>query len=263
MPKSAPPDADVLKDALVGPGSPWTSVTVVAETGSTNADVAAAAREGAEHGAVLITDYQTTGRGRLDRSWTTPPGVSTATSVLLRPAGVPLDRLPWLSLMTGVGVATGIRTATGVPAGLKWPNDVLVGDRKLCGLLAERVETPTGPAVVLGFGINISMDRTEIPVETATSLLLEGAKVDKTVLLIEVLRSLANAYALWLDEPDRLAAQYADLCVTLGQEVRVQLAQGDVTGTAVGIDPAGGLRVHTDQGEQSFTVGDVIHLRRA
>lgn len=263
MPVTPPPDADALTAALVGSGSPWTSVTVVAASGSTNADMADLARRGAAAGTVLITDNQTAGRGRLDRAWTTPPGVSVATSVLLRPTDVPLDRWPWLSLMTGVGLVEGIRSATGVPAGLKWPNDVLVGERKLCGLLAERFETPSGQAVVLGFGINVSMDRTELPVDTATSLWLEGAEVGKTELMIEVLRALAAAYGLWREAPDRLAAQYADLCVTLGRRVRVRLAQGQVTGTAVGIDPAGGLRVRTAAGERTVSVGDVIHLRPA
>lgn len=245
----------------MGPGSPWTSITVVGASGSTNADMADAARRGAAEGTILITDNQTAGRGRLDRAWTTPPGVSVATSVLLRPAGVPVDRWPWLSLMTGVGLVEGIRGATGLSAGLKWPNDVLVGERKLCGLLAERFETPSGPAVVLGFGINVSMDRAELPVDTATSLWLEGADIGKTALMIGVLRALASAYELWRQAPDRLAAQYADLCVTIGRSVRVRLAGGQITGTAVGIDPAGGLRIRTPSGERSVSVGDVIHLR--
>lgn len=258
---SRPPDAEVLTRVLVGPGSPWTSVTVVPDTGSTNADLADAARRGAAHGTVLLTDNQTAGRGRLDRAWTTPPGVSVATSVLLRPTGVPGDRWPWLSLMTGVGLVDGIRAATGLPAGLKWPNDVLIGDRKLCGLLAERFETPTGPAAVLGFGINVSMDRAELPVHTATSLWLEGVEVGKTALMIEVLRALAAAYFLWEDAPHQLAARYAECCVTIGRSVRVHLTGGPITGTAVGIDSAGGLRVRTVTGERTIAVGDVVHLR--
>lgn len=262
MPDTPPPDAAALSADLVGPGSPWTSVTVLAATGSTNEDLAAAARRGAADGAVLMTDNQTAGRGRLDRSWTASPGVSVATSVLLRPDGVPIERWPWLSLMTGLGVANGIRAATGLPAELKWPNDVLVDERKLCGLLAERVETPTGPAVVLGFGINVSMDRSELPVESATSLWLEGARVDKTALMSEVLRALAAAYALWRDAPDALAARYADRCVTIGRHMRLLLAGREVTGTALGIDPSGGLRVRTAEGERTFSAGDVVHLRR-
>jgi BirA family biotin operon repressor/biotin-[acetyl-CoA-carboxylase] ligase len=263
MPATPPPDGVALTAALVRPGSRYAALTVVAETGSTNADLSQLARTGAASGTVLITDNQTAGRGRLDRAWTTPPGVSVACSVLWHPTGVAEDRWPWLSLMTGVGLVTGVRRATGLAAGLKWPNDVLVGDRKLCGLLAERVETPSGPAVVLGFGINLSMAADELPIDTATSLLLAGAPVDKTALLVEVLEALAEAYEQWLHDPAGLAARYAELCVTLGQEVRVLLGGNrQVTGTAVGIDAGGGLRVRTAAGDRVYAAGDVVHLRR-
>lgn len=261
MPATPPPDTAALTDAVVTPGSPWSSVTVLAATGSTNQDLTVAARNGAAEGTILITDNQTAGRGRLARSWTTPPGVSVATSVLLRPTDVPRERWPWLSLMTGLGVLEGLKAATALPVGLKWPNDVLIEDRKLCGLLAESVETPSGSAVILGFGINVSMDRAELPVETATSLRLEGAEVDKTVLLSEVLRALGAAYRLWRDAPEALAARYVQECVTIGREVRVQLADSEVTGTAVGIDHSGGLRVRTPAGVRTFSAGDVVHLR--
>lgn len=258
-----PPDSAALTEALVGPGSPWTSIAVLAESPSTNADLTAAARRGAEAGLVVMTDNQTAGRGRLDRAWTTPPGVSMACSVLLRPNGVPAERWPWLSLMTGVGLVDGIRAVCDVPVRLKWPNDVLVGERKLCGLLAERVETPTEPAVVLGFGINVSMGADELPVDTATSLLLEGAEVSKTELMIQVLHALAEAYRLWREAPDELAARYAERCRTIGLDVRIQTGNhGDFEGHALGIDPAGGLIVRTPAGERTFSAGDVVHLRR-
>ncbi|MDO5501355.1 MAG: biotin--[acetyl-CoA-carboxylase] ligase, partial [Propionibacteriaceae bacterium] len=113
----------------------------------------------------------------------------------------------------------------------------------------------------LGFGINVSMDRNELPIPSATSLLLEGSLVDKTALMVEVLRGLAGAYALWRDAPGDLAADYAERCITIGREVRVQLATGQVVGTAVGVDASGGLRLATASGERVFTAGDVIHLR--
>lgn len=274
MPATAPVDEQILSAGVL-PGSVWTSITVLAATGSTHADLTAAAREGAPHGAVLITDNQTAGRGRLSRSWTTPPGTAVACSVLVRPQGVGLGRWPWLSLMTGVGLVDGLRAVSGVRVGLKWPNDVVVpgertacaeapagGDRKLCGLLAERVDTPTGPAAVLGFGINVSLDRSELPVPAATSLLLEGAEIDKTAVMIAVLRELARAYLMWRDDPSALAVAYAGRCVTIGRDVRVHLGErGDVTGRAVGIDATGGLRVRTAAGERVFAAGDVVHLR--
>jgi BirA family transcriptional regulator, biotin operon repressor / biotin---[acetyl-CoA-carboxylase] ligase len=263
VPATPPPDADAISAAVIGPATFLTAVEVVGATDSTNADLAAAARHGAASGTVLITDNQTAGRGRLDRSWTTPPGVSVACSVLLRPEGVDPQRWPWLSLMTGVSLVAGIRRSTGVSAGLKWPNDVLVGEHKLCGLLAERVSTPAGLAVVLGFGINVSMSTAELPVPTATSLLLQGAATDKTALLSEVLTALDEAYGQWQHDPATLAARYAEVCVTLGQPVRVLLGPGQqATGVAAGIDPSGGLRVRTSSGERTFAAGDVIHVRR-
>lgn len=263
MPATPPPDLRTIYDAVVRDGSLYSSVWVVAETGSTNADLAADARAGGSHGTVRMTDNQTAGRGRLDRSWTTPPGVSVACSVLLRPVVTDPQRWAWLPLMTGVALVDGVRRATGLHAGLKWPNDVLVGERKLCGLLAERVDTSHGPAVVLGFGTNVSMDADELPVPTATSLLLEGASTDKTALMIEILTALESAYTMWRSEPDELAERYADRCLTIGQDVRVLLAGGvAVSGRAVGIDATGGLRVRTTSGEQIFAAGDVVHLRR-
>ena len=106
---------------------------------------------------MLITGHQSAGRGRLGRTWTAPPGTSIAMSVLVRPAGrrpEPLDLAA--AARPGWPSPTALRRAADVPAVLKWPNDVLVGDRKLCGILAERVETPTGPACVIGMGINVT-----------------------------------------------------------------------------------------------------------
>ncbi|WP_460743674.1 biotin--[acetyl-CoA-carboxylase] ligase [Mariniluteicoccus endophyticus] len=263
MPLTPPPSAPALAERLVRPGSMWSRVDVLASTGSTNADLAALAQAGAPHGTVLVTDNQTAGRGRFARAWTTPPGVSAAVSVLLRPE-VPLKRWSWIPLMTGVAVLEGVRRASGLDVGLKWPNDVLVGDRKLCGLLAERVETPTGPTVVAGWGINVSMGRDELPVPTATSLLLEGVDVDKTALVGDVLEAYAAAYALWVDDPQALVERYEAVCVTLGREVRVIRSETDVVeGVATGIDTDGALVVRTAAGEQPFAAGDVMHLRPA
>ena len=172
-----PLDARALRRALqVGqPGSWWRDLTVVGSTGSTNADLAAAARTG-EAGqpggaAVLVAEHQLTGRGRLNRSWQAPFRSALTVSVLVHPQA-PMARWPWLPLLSGVAVAEAVRRAAGVDATLKWPNDVLVEDRKLAGVLVERVETPVGPAAVLGIGLNVSATRAELPVVAATSLAL-------------------------------------------------------------------------------------------
>ena len=132
-------------------GRLWTSVRVVASTGSTNADLLA---RGGPEGQVLVAEEQTAGRGRSGRTWVSQPGASLTFSVLLRPASVPPSARGWLPLLTGVAVAAGVRSAAGVAARLKWPNDILVGDRKLAGILAE--QSADGDAVVIGVGLNVA-----------------------------------------------------------------------------------------------------------
>src|SRR3954451_16851238 len=125
-----------LRSALVTAEGPWTDLRVVDETGSTNADVAAAARAGSPEGLVVAAELQTAGRGRGDRTWQAPLRSGLAVSVLLRPR-VPPETWGWLPLLAGVSVIGPVSAMSGLELGLKWPNDVLVGDRKLAGLLAE------------------------------------------------------------------------------------------------------------------------------
>lgn len=240
-------------------------VEILPETPSTNAVAAARAREGAAEGLVLTTEHQTAGRGRLDRGWTMPPRAALAVSVVLRP-DVPPQRWPWLPLMAGVAVAEAVRER-GYAAGLKWPNDVLIEGRKLCGILVERVETPTGPAAVVGMGLNTSLTADELPVPTATSLAVEsGATVDRTEVLVALLAHLRASYDAWRERPEELAAAYARLSVTVGEHVRAELP-GDaaLVGTATGIDDLGRLEVTPDDGSPTVAVGagDVVHLRPA
>ena len=123
---------------------------------------------------MVVAEHQTAGRGRLDRSWETPPRAALTFSVLLRPSVGP-EQWPWLPLLTGYAVGTALRDA-GFDAGVKWPNDVLIGDLKVAGILVERVDTPTGPAAVLGVGLNVSTTAEELPVPTATSLALAARR---------------------------------------------------------------------------------------
>lgn len=285
MPDADPLDRSTLADDLLTAAGLWRRVDVVATTGSTNADLAAAARAGAESGTVLVADHQSAGRGRLGRTWTAPPGSGVAISVLLRPE-VALDRWTWLPLLAGLAVSDALRQTTGLPADVKWPNDVLVGDRKLCGVLAERVETPDGPAVVLGMGINVHLGADELPVPTATSVDLAradlgvaGVPVSRTAVVSGVLRCLERDVRRWekvaaLQEPgsedgsgdgaggDALATAYRERCTTLGREVRVSLSDGVVLeGTARDVDAAGRLVLETAEGTRVLGAGDVVHLR--
>lgn len=238
------------------------AVEVYAESPSTNADLAARARDGAAEGLVLVAEHQTSGRGRLDRTWVTPPRSSLTFSVLLRPSVDPA-RWPWLPLLTGIAV----QGAVGSGSLLKWPNDVLLGDQKLAGILVERVETPDGPAAVVGVGINVSTTVAELPVPTATSLHLAGHEVDRTELLLAVLAELDRRYGTWAHsgaQDPLLHTAYQRVCATIGQLVRVELPAGEsFTGTAVDVDETGRLVVRTGGTTTLVAAGDVVHVRPA
>jgi BirA family biotin operon repressor/biotin-[acetyl-CoA-carboxylase] ligase len=252
-----------LRDALLTNGSLWTDLRVVTETGSTNADVAAAARAGAAEGLVVAAELQTAGRGRGDRTWQAPLRSGLAVSLLLRPP-FPRDSWGWLPLLAGLSVVTPLAALSELELGLKWPNDVLVEDRKLAGLLAEVVDD----AVVVGFGLNVSLRPDELPVATATSLAIEASAVtDREPVLRAVLRDLARRYrALVAAEGDAeragLHAAYRSACTTIGRQVRVALP-GDrsLEGTAVDVDTAGRLVVDAADGRHALAAGDVVHVR--
>lgn len=263
-----PLDRGALAAALTREGSLWRRVEVVEESASTNAAVAERARHGEAPGLVLVAEHQSAGRGRLDRVWVTPPRAALTFSVLLAPDRVPTARWPWLPLLVGIAVAEGVRRVAGLDCALKWPNDVLVEDRKLAGILVERIEPPHGVAVaVVGIGLNVSGTRAELPVAAATSLALEGATtLDRSVILREVLRTLEALYVQWrADQGDAargLIESYVRRCDTLGREVRVQLPTGEqVHGEACGIDSDGRLQVRTADGLRVLGAGDVVHVR--
>lgn len=259
-----PLDAAALNSALVGPGRFWTDIVVTASTGSTNADVAVAARAGAPEGLVHTTDAQTSGRGRLDRTWESPAGSGIAVSVLLRPDSVPAGRWVWLPLLVGLAVDATVREC-GVESGLKWPNDVLVDGRKLAGILLERVESPLGPAAIIGVGLNVTLRREELPVETATSLELEGAtETNRSIVLRTYLRNLEALYRAWTaSEGDPAAGirdSYVRRCTTIGTRVRVELPNDELLeGQATGIDDFGRLLVDG----RAISAGDITHVRPA
>ncbi|MFD8208058.1 biotin--[acetyl-CoA-carboxylase] ligase [Streptomyces sp. NPDC059695] len=263
-----PLNATALRRALVLPDGLWTSLDVVTTTGSTNSDLAARAGELPE-GAVLVAEEQTTGRGRLDRTWTAPARSGLFLSVLLKP-DVPVHRWGWLPLLTGVAAATGLAKAAGVDTSLKWPNDVLVSvageERKAGGILAERAGED---AIVVGLGINVTLREDELPVPAAGSLLLAGAvSTDRDTLLRAVLRSLAQWYGDWTRADGDPAASglqtaYAAGCATLGRRVRAELpGERMLEGEAVALDGDGRLVVATEGGgTEAVGAGDIVHLR--
>jgi BirA family transcriptional regulator, biotin operon repressor / biotin---[acetyl-CoA-carboxylase] ligase len=261
-------DAQALADALTRDSRLWTALEVVPEVGSTNAElVARAGRDpedgGTREGAVLVAEQQVSGRGRLDRVWTSPPRAGLTVSVLLRP-DVPAARRGWLPLLTGVALAEAVAEVTGVLPSLKWPNDLLARDgRKLAGILAES----TGTAVVVGVGLNVSTTAEELP-DTGTSLArVLGAPVDRGPVLLAFLRAVEKRYLSWtaaLGDPvaSGLAQDYLAWSSTVGTEVTVSLPDGStLEGTAQAIDWDGRLVVATSNGTVELATGDVRHVR--
>jgi BirA family biotin operon repressor/biotin-[acetyl-CoA-carboxylase] ligase len=247
-------------------------VQFVETTDSTNADVLAAAAEdlaGWPHLSVLVTDDQRAGRGRLDRSWTAPPGTALAVSVLVRTEGLPMHRRGWIPLIAGAAMTRAVGAqlvGTGNSVGMKWPNDVLVDGAKICGILAEVV--PGHPeAVVVGAGVNTRMTRADLPVSTAVSFHALGEECDDDRLLADYLRALdEQLQALRAAHGDAAAsgvlAEIEALCTTLGSDVRISLPDGSsLVGRAQRIDPDGRLVVVTGVDEVAVSAGDVVHVR--
>lgn len=266
----APLDAATLNATVVRPGGLWRAVEVTEVTGSTNADLLARAAGGAPEGLVLAAEQQRAGRGRLGRTWTSPPRAALTFSVLLRPAAVPRARLGWLPLLAGVAVAAAVRAATGLDAQLKWPNDVLVGTAKLAGILAEAA----GEAVVVGIGLNVSTGPADLPPPgpgglPATSLAIEGAATtDRAALLAAILAGLERRYRAWdqvFGDSERagLRAEYTSLCATLGRRVRVELPGGrELDGVAADLDADGRLLLSIPpDADLPVAAGDIVHLR--
>lgn len=275
--------ASVLKELLLAPAGPVDRLELVETTGSTNTDLAAAVRadpDGWAGRGLYVADHQADGRGRLGRSWETPPRAALTLSVVVWPE-VPASALGWLPLLTGLGAVNAIRATAGVPATLKWPNDLLVpapdgtvlegwGDqRKVGGILGEVVTTPRGTALVIGIGLNVSQTPEELPVPSATSLAAVGAHdVDRELLLVALVGALVEVAERWrLGDGDPWAAGLVDdlvqVCSTIGRPVRVDLpGGGGLVGTATGFARDGSLVVVDPAGtERTVVAGDVQHLR--
>ncbi|MCQ3812077.1 MAG: biotin--[acetyl-CoA-carboxylase] ligase [Acidimicrobiia bacterium] len=235
----------------------------VAETGSTNADLLAEARQGAAPKAVLAADYQLAGRGRRGRAWDAAPDTSLLFSVLMRPQ-LAVEEAHLITTAMALGAVEACDSLAGVRPSVKWPNDLVVADRKLAGVLAESVVTGNRlEAVVVGMGLNVRTGAA--PPEAAdTALALEdvcGSVVDRQGLLAEILGS----FSRWMDGIDKsenraaLMAAARQESATLGQRVSVEMADGLVLeGVAEELDERGALLL---EGGVRVVVGDVVHLR--
>jgi len=243
-------------------GRLWREIRVVETTSSTNADALAAAEAGASEGLVIIAEQQTGGRGRVDRTWQSPPRAGVLMSMLVRPEA-PAAQLPLLPLLTAVAVVEAVRAVAELTARVKWPNDVLVDGAKLGGILLQRASSG---ATVVGIGLNVSTRIEELPVNTATSVQAAGGVADRESLVKELLRAFERRYDAYVTArgaAESVLPAYRELCETLGRHVVVSLPGGEsVRGIATAIDDGGMLVVrHHDGIERSWSAGDVVHVR--
>ena len=259
--------ADVRKCTMVYTQSRRVASRFVelSEASSTNDELAVRAREGASAWpdfSVVVTTSQSAGRGRLGRAWTAPPGTMLATSVLLWPSRSGIsdpDALGWLPLIAGIAMMRAVRAA-GVQGKLKWPNDVLVRHKKICGILSEVM---SDGAVILGAGVNLTLTKDQLPVHTATSLALEGGDTDEDALLSTYLNELRTLYGLLATADNRVVRDLVRAaCSTICRTVRVDLPDGSqLVGIGEDLDFTGRLIINVDGRRTAVSAGDVTHLR--
>jgi BirA family biotin operon repressor/biotin-[acetyl-CoA-carboxylase] ligase len=267
------------------PRSRFAEVRHFAEIDSTNRYLLDEARSGTPEGIVAVADHQSAGRGRLGRRWEAPAGSNLLVSVLLRPT-VAVGELHLCTVAVALAAADACETATGIHPDVKWPNDLVVGDRKLAGILAEALPAPAGggaSAVVVGLGLNVRWPgpdngvpdggvpdggvpdgETDELVRTATSIWREtGAQLEPMALLQLVLAGLEPRLADLASGTgrSRLAGEYRRRCGTVGRSVRVELPGEVLVGTAIDVTGEGHLVVDTGTGRKTVAAGDVVHLR--
>jgi BirA family transcriptional regulator, biotin operon repressor / biotin---[acetyl-CoA-carboxylase] ligase len=234
---------------------------------STNNEVTRLALEGAEEGLAIVADEQTAGRGRLQRTWSSPKGAGLYFSILLRPT-LAADRWPLITFVAALATSDALREAADVQTDIKWPNDLLAGERKICGILAEAIETSMVRAVVVGIGINLTNDAFPRELVTvATSVAHEsGRQPERESILAALLRALARWYSLLLEHEgaEKIVAAWSSRSSYASGKL-VQVTNGDEVwrGVTRGVENDGALRLETIQGIQLIRAGDVTSLRPA
>lgn len=245
-----------------GLATQWAGCEIVyfEETDSTNRQARMLAREGAKHGTLVIADTQNAGRGRRGRGWISPAGEGIFMSLILRPQ-MPPSEVAKISLTLALAVARAIERETGLDARIKWPNDIVIGGRKVCGLLlemdatAEKVES-----IVAGVGINVHQTAFDAEIaHTASSLdLLTGKHVSRSAVVRAFLGEFEKAMAL---EDAQMMDAYRARSATIGQRVQVIALDGTYAGTAQGITQSGSLLVETDAGEVREVLAADVSVR--
>jgi len=235
-------------------------------TDSTNSAALELGEQAAPHGTVVIAEEQTAGRGRLGRKWYSEKSSGIYASIVLRPPLAPATA-PVLTLMAGVAAQNAVRAATGLSGDIRWPNDLLINGKKVCGILTEmRAEVDRLHMVVLGIGINVNQSSMPDELrETATSLALEGGRhYSRLHVLAELLRDIERYYHMLLNEGSAAivrewsaASSYAE-----GKRVRVKASRDDYSAVTSGLDASGALKVCRDDGRQELLVaGEITELK--
>ena len=230
---------------------------------STNTELARRASEGAAEGLAIVAEEQTAGRGRLQRAWSSPKGAGLYFSILLRPT-IPQNYWPLITFMAALAVGDALREASGVQTDIKWPNDLLSGERKICGILAEAMDTPVGRAVILGIGVNLTENA--YPPELAKVAISVGEATarppDREQILAALLDALTRWYAL-LEEPGKIVDAWSNRSsYAIGKLVQVSNGDDVWRGTTCGVEPDGALRLRTSSGEIKLVrAGDVYSIR--
>ncbi len=261
---------DLLREPDIKPGLKariiGKEIHLFHETVSTNTFAMELASKGAPEGTVVISETQTGGKGRLGRKWISPKG-NLYLSLILRP-DIAMHKAPLITLMGAVAVASAIRKQCNLEAQIKWPNDIVIAGKKVCGLLSEMsAEQDRIRHIVLGIGVDVNMELTALPADVgarSTTLAQEaGEKIDRTVLLQQILRELDSRYLAFLAEEGDVLREWISLNVTVGKRVQVSGAGATMEGLAQGIDSDGRLIIKRDDGSiHTVAAGDVTMLKR-
>jgi len=230
---------------------------------STNTELARQASDGAAEGLSIVADEQTAGRGRLQRAWSSPKGAGLYFSILLRPT-IALDQWPLIVFAAALAVGDALSEACEVSTDIKWPNDLLSGERKICGILAEAIDTPAGRAVILGIGINLTENAYPPELANVATSVSEamGQAAGREQILAALLDALSRWYS-WLDNPEEIIDAWSSRSsYTTGKLVQVSNGDDSWQGTTCGLEPDGALRLRTSSGEIKLVrAGDVYSIR--
>jgi BirA family biotin operon repressor/biotin-[acetyl-CoA-carboxylase] ligase len=230
---------------------------------STNTELARLASEGAVEGVSVVADEQTAGRGRLQRAWSSPKGAGLYFSILLRPT-IPQNYWPLITFMAALAVGDALREACELQTDIKWPNDILSGERKICGILSEAIETPAGRAVIVGIGINLTQNAFPPELSDGATSVAEttGRPPGREQILAALLNALSHWYSL-LNEPGQIIDAWSNRSsYAIGKLVQVSNGDDVWQGTTSGVEPDGALRLRTLSGEIKLVrAGDVYRLR--